>query len=306
MKIKMLDFSILITTKNRLSDLKETLNQLSHLIENDYVEFIICDDGSSDSTSDYIATNYKTIQLIKNKKSKGLIFSRNRLLNLTKAQYAITLDDDAHIVSRNPLEKIESFFKTYPKCAVIAFRIFWGKELPQKISHTLDNTRVKGYVGCGHVWRMAAWRSIPNYPDWFVFYGEEEFASYHLFKKNWEIWFVPDVLVHHRVHIKSRKQNKDYTIRLRRSLRAGWYLYFIFYPVKLIPRKFFYTLWMQLKLKVFKGDLKAFIAILGAIFNLIINVPKLLFTRSALTNLQYQKFMSLPDPVIYWQPLKKE
>ena len=52
-------------------------------------------------------------------------------------------------------------------------------------------------------------------------------------------------------------------------------------------------------------DLKAFIAILGAVFDFVINVPKLLFIRSTFTNLQYQKFMSLPDSIIYWKPLKK-
>ena len=46
-------------------DLKETLNQLSRFIENDDVEFIICDDGSSDGTSNYIESNYNSIQLIK-------------------------------------------------------------------------------------------------------------------------------------------------------------------------------------------------------------------------------------------------
>ena len=96
-------FSILITTKNRLGDLKATLNQLTNLIENHDIEFIICDDGSTDDTSSFIKSNYKRIQLINNSKSKGLIFSRNRLLNLTRAKYAISLDDDAHIVSRNSL-----------------------------------------------------------------------------------------------------------------------------------------------------------------------------------------------------------
>lgn len=300
------EFSILITTKNRLVDLKETLSHLIYLIKDDDVEFIICDDGSTDDTSKFIESNYKTIKLIKNAKNKGLIFSRNRLLNLTKAKYAITLDDDAHIVSQNPLTKITAFFEANKNCAVVAFRIFWSKNSLNKIECTLKPMRVKGFIGCGHVWRMEAWRDIPNYPSWFVFYGEEEFASYQLHKKDWEVWFVPDVLVHHRVDVKSRKQDKDYIIRLRRSLRSGWYLYMLFYPLKLIPKKIGYTLWMQLKLKVFKGDFKAFIAILGAVFDLIINMPKLFFKRNALTNLQYKKIIDLPDTMIYWKPLKQK
>lgn len=296
------NFSILITTKNRLSDLKVTLNQLSSFIDNNAIEFIICDDGSSDGTSDYIEAKYKTIQLIKNPISKGLIYSRNRLLNLTQAKYAITLDDDAHIVSQNPLEKIEQFFRSNPKCAVIAFRIFWGKVLPENLNHSQTNCRVKGFVGCGHVWRMDAWRDIPNYPDWFVFYGEEDFASYQLFKNKWEVHYIPDILVQHRVDVKSRKKHKDYITRLRRSFRSGWYLYLLFYPIKQIPKKMTYTLWMQIKLKVFKGDIKALMAILGAIFNVIFNMPRLIYKRSALNSMQYQNYKSLPDSVVYWAP----
>ncbi len=300
------DFSILITTKNRLPDLKETLNQLSSFIENENVEFIICDDGSSDDTSSFIESNYKTIRLIKNKKSKGLIYSRNRLLNLTKAKYAITLDDDSHIVSQNTLEIIKNVFEMNKKCAVITFRIFWGEELPNNTNHTLINTRVKGFVGCGHVWRMEAWRSIPNYPAWFIFYGEEDFAAFQLFKKGWEVHYVPDVLVHHRVDIKARKNDKDYRLRLRRSLRSGWYLYFLFYPFKLIPRKIAYTLWIQIKNKVLKGDWKAFLAIVQALFDLVINFPKLMKQSNRLSIEEYQEYCKLAETKLYWKPESNE
>jgi len=298
----MCKFSILITTKNRLEDLKLTLQKINNLICREDVECIICDDGSRDGTSQFIETNYKNIKLIKNAKSKGLIFSRNELLNLTKAKYAIILDDDAHIVSQNPLEIIDAFFEKNKTCAVIAFRIFWGKDAPEHINHNLKNAQVKSFVGCGHVWRMEAWRSIPNYPDWFVFYGEEDFASYQLFKNNWEVHYVPDILVHHRVDIKDRKKDNDYQIRLRRSLRSGWYLYLLFYPWQLIPKRFIYTLWIQLKTKVFKGDFKAFAAIMQALGDLIINTPRLIKHANRLSKKEFLEYSKLPETKLYWIP----
>ncbi|MFD0835497.1 glycosyltransferase family 2 protein [Mariniflexile aquimaris] len=298
----MTKFSILITTKNRLPDLKETLNQLSSFIENKNIEFIICDDGSSDGTSNFIETNYNSIQLIKNQKSKGLVYSRNRLLNLTKAKYAITLDDDAHILFQNALEIIENYFESNKKCAVIAFRIFWGKVLPENLSHSQTNSKVKSFVGCGHVWRMEAWRTIPNYPDWFVFYGEEAFASFQLFKNNLEVHYTPDVLVHHRVDVKSRKNQNDYQIRLRRSLRSGWYLYFLFYPWELIPKRFFYTFWVQLKTKVFKGDFKAFLAIIQALVDVFINILRLMKYANRLSKKEFLEYSKLPETKLYWTP----
>jgi GT2 family glycosyltransferase len=153
---------------------------------------------------------------------------------------------------------------------------------------------------------MEAWRKISNYPDWFLFYGEEAFASYQLFKNDWQVWFVPDILVQHRVDIKTRKKNSDYTIRLRRSLRSGWYLFFLFYPWDVIPKKIIYTLFIQIKKKVLKGDVRSIIAISGALIDLILKLPKLIFNRNALNKVQYRDYTNLPETVIYWQPTQHE
>lgn len=297
-----MNFSILITTKNRLEDLKYTLQKIHPILIKKDVECIICDDGSVDNTYEFIRTEFPRIRLIRNKKSKGLIYCRNRLLNLTTAKYAISLDDDAHIVTSNSLEIIEQFFNSKPTCAVMAFRIFWGNKLPNNLNHSLEAVRVKSFVGCGHVWRMEAWKDIPNYPDWFIFYGEEDYTSFQLLKKKWEIWFVPDILVHHRVDLKIRKKQKDYMIRLRRSLRSGWYLYFLFYPWSEIPKKFIYTLWMQLKLKVFKGDLRATFPILLALIDVIITLPKLMYYSKRLTKQEYLSYNKIKETQIYWNP----
>lgn len=295
-------FAILITTKNRLEDLIFTLGKINGFLLRHDLECIICDDGSTDGTFNYLTQNHPKIKLLRNNKSRGLIFSRNRLLETTTAQFAISLDDDAHFLSENPLEEIEQYFENNSNCGLISFRIFWGKNAPNTLQTHLHPERVRGFVGCGHVWRMSAWKSIPPYPEWFIFYGEEDFAAYQLFKKNIEIHYLPMVLVHHRVDIISRKNNADYQIRQRRSFRSGWYLYFMFYPFLEIPRKLVYTLWMQLKNKTFKGDFKATIGIIQALFDVLINFPKLLKQSNRLSNKEYKEINQLNPIRIYWKP----
>lgn len=295
-------FSILITTKNRLTALAFTLEKIKYLLDRKDVECLICDDGSTDGTSGYLQANYPEIQLIQNGKSQGLIFSRNRLLSLVKTDFAISLDDDAHFLTENPLESIQNYFEEHSNCGLLALRIFWGlKEPKTKVSNEKPE-RVQGFVGCAHVWRMNAWRDIPNYPAWFVFYGEENFASYQLFKKKWEIQYLPEVLVNHRVDVKARRSDADYALRLRRSLRSGWYLFFLFYPCREIPLKMAYSLWMQFKLKVFKGDFKALQAIVLALLDLVWNSPKIIKNSNRLTREEYEEYVGLPETKIYWQP----
>jgi glycosyltransferase involved in cell wall biosynthesis len=294
-------FSILITTKNRIKDLAFTLRKIQNLLDREDVICMICDDGSTDETYLFLQENYPEIQLIKNDKSKGLIYSRNRLLNLVTTEYAISIDDDLHFITQNPLKIIEETFSQNSKVGILGFRIFWSLDEPETTISKDVSHHMKSFVGCGHVWRMSAWKDIPNYPDWFVFYGEENFASYQLFKKKWEIHYLPEVLVNHRVDVIARKNNADYSIRLQRSLQSGWYLYFLFYPISVIPRKLAYSIWIQLKLKVFKGDFKALKALLLAIMNLFINIPNILKNANRLSLKEFNLYQQLEETKIYWK-----
>lgn len=223
------------------------------------------------------------------------------MLKSTTAKYAISLDDDSQFLSDQVLENIEKYFSKHKKCGLIACRIFWGKQEPP-LTVTLDRpTRVQGFVGCGHVWNMKAWRDIPDYPEWFKFYGEEEFASYQLFKKDWQVHYVPSILVQHRVEVKSRKSQKDYGIRLRRSLRAGWYNYILFLPWNEVPKRFLYTLYIQIKLKVFRGDIKAAKAVIQAMWDLLVHLPLLLIRSNRLSGDEFIQFQGIAKTKIYWK-----
>lgn len=298
----MIKFSILITTKNRLADLQLTLDKTASLLNHPEVECLVYDDGSTDGTIAFVKKHYPQVICYKNEKSKGYIFNRNFLLEKCQGNYAISLDDDAHFLSAEVLETITRFFQTNPACAVIACRIFWGKEAPKAMHSNEPSLRVKGFVGCGHVWRMDAWRAIPNYPAWFIFYGEEEFAGYHLFKNGWEVHYVPALMVHHRVEVKSRKNAPDYSLRTRRALRSAWYLYLMFYPLTQIPRKIGYSIYAQIKLKTLKGDDQATIGLMRAIADVFINLFKIYKNSDRLTRQEMSNYQKLPETVIYWKP----
>lgn len=170
-------FSILITTKNRKVDLEFTLTKVSYLLKREDVVCIICDDGSTDGTTNFLEINYPEIQLLRNFESKGLIYSRNRLLELVKTEFAISIDDDLHFITHNPLEHIKIFFQQNEKCGLIALRIFWGMQEPKKINTKEHSEIVQGFVGCAHVWRMTAWKTISDYPEWFFFLRRRRFRG---------------------------------------------------------------------------------------------------------------------------------
>ena len=296
--------SILISTKNRSQELLLTLQKTKHLFSKN-VRCIVFDDGSTDETFEKVKIHFPEVELLRNETSKGYIYCRNKMLNETDADFAISLDDDAHFLTENPIEIIQNYFLKNPNCGLIATRIFWSKTEIENYNSTEFFQKVKSYVGCGHVWQMKAWSDIPNYPEWFEFYGEENFASFQLFKTKWTVDYVPELLVQHRVDLRTRtKSNKDFAFRYRRSLRADWFNYFLFFPVSKIPIKLAYSIWMQCKTKIFKGNFKIIQPLFLAIFDLIITIPKLVKHRNVLTSEEYSNYLKLNEAKIYWKPEK--
>lgn len=295
------EIEIHITTKNRWNELQFTLQQLQRQNVFEIAKVVVFDDGSTDQTSDLLLKTFPQVKLLRNEKSKGLIHCRNQMLNNCLAKFAVSLDDDAHFVTSDALQQIPSFF-TNESVAVLAFRIFWGKELPANTQHTEVSEPVQSFVGCGHAWRISAWKMIENYPAWWKFYGEEDFAAYQLFTKKLIIQYVPDIFVQHRVDVKARKLQSDYQLRLRRAWRAGWSLMLLFYPWNAFFRAFAYSVYTQFKSRIFKSEPAAIKPMTLALFDFFTSVPRLLNSRKALSKSQYSDFQKLPAAKIYWQP----
>lgn len=301
--INPIKFSILISTKNRLDELMYSLNKLESLIQDNLINCVIIDDGSIDGTFEKIKQSFPKIQISRNEISKGYMFCRNKMLNETQADFAISLDDDANFLIDNPIEIIQKYFENNTKCGVIAARIFWNDLEPNDTS-TIDKPQiVNSFVGCGHIWRMKAWKTIPNYPEWFQFYGEENFASMQLFKKGWEVHYVPEIFVHHRVNLKKRSaSNKDGMIRFKNAIRADWYNYLIFLPFSKMPRKFGYSIWMQFKNRIFKGNFKLIKPLFKAKIDLIKNNSNIRKNRNPFTKNEFEAFSKLEPAKIFWKP----
>jgi hypothetical protein len=101
-----------------------------------------------------------------------------------------------------------------------------GLEEPNEIVLT-KNSKSAGICRLCNTFRTGL-RVIPTIPNGFFFMGEEDFASTIIQKKNWEIHYLPEVLVNHRV-AKSRKDT-DYQIRFAAFFKIG--LVFTFYFIQ--------------------------------------------------------------------------
>ncbi len=291
-----------ITTKNRWPELQFTLQQLQVQNVFETAKVIVFDDGSTDQTSEFIRNQFPQVQLLRNEKSRGYMYCRNQMLNQSTAAYAVSLDDDAHFINADALKYVVQNFERDPLIAVLAFRIFWGTEIQKFEASAEESQQVQAFVGCGHAWRLEAWQQIPSYPEYWKFYGEEEFASYSLFKNGMKVFYTPEIYVQHRVNVRARKKDADYFLRLQRGWQSGWSLMFTFYPLPFFFKMFVYAIYAQFKNRIFKSEPKAIIPMLKALATFMSNLPRLIKERNSLSDNAFKMHQKLPAAKIYWQP----
>lgn len=111
--------SVTIITYNRASSIKECINSiLSQNYSN--LEIIVVDDGSTDHTSSIVKNMTDSrIRYYPNDKNRGINFSRNRALELSKGIYIAVLDSDDYAMENKIKTQVE-YLKRNPEVSLIA------------------------------------------------------------------------------------------------------------------------------------------------------------------------------------------
>lgn len=94
--------SVIITTYNRLSFLKQAVQSVLDQNYDNY-ELIIIDDCSTDGTEDWInaVKSNKNLYYIRNSENKGVGFNRKLAYSKSNGKYVIFMDDDDYYIDKN-------------------------------------------------------------------------------------------------------------------------------------------------------------------------------------------------------------
>lgn len=298
--------SVLITTKNRREALSRTLESLIGCLGPDD-ELIVLDDGSTDGTSDILQSYRHVHHVIRHDESSGLIAARNELLIAARGMYAVVLDDDAEFVVADPFSEIDAAFDRHPDAAALAFPIWWGLEAPVETNAIVERERpVRSWIGCGHAIRLSSWRQIVGYPSWFIFGGEEQHAAMQFFCLGYLVWYVPSVLVHHRVSNAQRRGTSEAWYKYWRSLHSGWCVMLTFYPMPNAARALVSSMVNQLKRRCVKErSVHHCWWLLRALIELWINARRILVERQALSSTEFEQWQKTDEAIVYWTPTSR-
>lgn len=134
----MASVSIIMGVYNAEKYLEPAIESILNQTYRDF-EFVICDDGSTDKTKE-IVKNYvqrdQRIVWIENTANKGLGFSLNKCIDVSKGKYLVRMDGD-DISTQNRVEKLVKLMDENPQYAVIGSGMIlfdeageWGKSNP--------------------------------------------------------------------------------------------------------------------------------------------------------------------------------
>ncbi|TYA71421.1 glycosyltransferase family 2 protein [Seonamhaeicola marinus] len=293
----MIEASILIVSKDRKLELDKTISILETLINKEKNELLVFLDGCTDNSID-LKEKYPWVLWQLSSENVGASRARNELYKLASGELLIGLDDDAHPLQQNFIEKVKDVFKRNGKVGVIAFKEIRGvfksdiDALKEDIEH--QEYLCSEFVGCGFAIRKNVYDSTKGFPVWMDIYGEETCVSLEVINNGYDILYTSTISVNHRVDRDIRKKQGNNYFRFGRQLRNSGFYFLVYYRY---PLKSILKLFARNFIKYAVVDYNFFKTYIATVSVFFIRFPRvLLYHRQPVTNNTLSKKRALPLP----------
>src|SRR5438067_7413606 len=117
---KLMTVSVIITTRDRATDLQRTCDVVMQLRPAPN-EVLVTADGCTDGTVDMVAAKFPEITLIANQPGIGSVASRDRMMREGRSDLVLALDDDSYPEQLDCIMRIVPLFAQRAKLEVLHF-----------------------------------------------------------------------------------------------------------------------------------------------------------------------------------------
>jgi GT2 family glycosyltransferase len=179
-------------------------------------EVIIVDNGSSDDSTEYLATHYPWVKVVKNEKNLGFAGGTNSGIRQARGEYILTLNNDTHMHNRfleclvRVMKSDKSVGMCAPKMLFCDGRInstgiclsrsgaAWdrGMSEPDKGQYDIQE-EVFGPCAGAALYRREMLEEIGLFDEDFFLYMEDVDLAFRGRLAGWKCFYVPDAKVHH-------------------------------------------------------------------------------------------------------------
>ena len=170
--------SIMITTRNRVGELRRTIQMLGKL-DPSPDEILITADGCTDGTAEFVTSALPNVKLIVNQPAIGSVASRDRMMREAKEDLVLALDDDSYPEQLDCIARIVPFFQQRPTLAVLHFPQR-SDEYPETLAQTKlvsEEHLTRSFANSGAVLRRSIYLQLPGFePRFYHMYEEPDYA----------------------------------------------------------------------------------------------------------------------------------
>jgi GT2 family glycosyltransferase len=199
--------SIMITTNNRLDELRRNLQTLGKL-DPSPDEILVTADGCTDGTAEFVTSAFLNVQLIVNQPAIGSVASRDRMMRKAKGDLVLALDDDSYPEQLDCIARIVPFFQQRPELAVLHFPQRTDEYPKTLVQAKFDSEEhlTRSFANSGAVLRRSAYLRLPGFePRFYHMYEEPDYAL-QCAAAGYDVLFSPIVTIRHHYSGRARDE----------------------------------------------------------------------------------------------------
>ena len=194
---KLMTVSVIITTRNRATDLQRTCDVVMRLRPAPN-EVLVTADGCTDGTLDMVADKFPEITLIANQPGIGSVASRDRMMRQARGDLVLALDDDSYPEQLDCIARIVPLFEQRPKLAVLHFPQHTD-EYPETLAQTDFGSEhlTRSFANSGAVLRRSTYLQLPGFESRFFHMYEEPDYALQCVAAGYDVLFSPVITIRH-------------------------------------------------------------------------------------------------------------
>jgi GT2 family glycosyltransferase len=217
-----------IATRNRAGELAKALASARAQTYRP-LHIAVIDDGSSDGTP-ALRDLFADVAWRRWDDRRGVVDARNTMMLSAGAEYYASLDDDARFLEEDALASAIDYLEAHAEVAAVAFDIL-SPDRPDLQARKAAEPAAS-FIGCGHVLRLSAVKTLGGYATFPGFYGgEEKDLCLRLIEAGWGIVKMPGL---HVWHAKSG-QARDLVAQHRSGVCNDLFIIWRRAPLGLLP-----------------------------------------------------------------------
>jgi GT2 family glycosyltransferase len=210
--------SVMITTKNRVSDLRRTCCALRKL-KPPPLEVLITSDGSTENVVEAVNAELPQARVFVNQIGLGSVASRDRMLREARGDLVLALDDDSYPEQLDCIVRFVPLFEQRPKLAVLHFPQRTD-EYPETLAPTNFGSEhlTRSFANSGAVLRRSTYLQLPGFESRFYHMYEEPDYALQCVAAGYDVLFSPMITIRHHYSGQGRDEMRVHHRHARNEL----------------------------------------------------------------------------------------